>query len=443
MNRSNLHAYQQRAIDFIIQKRRCALWLDMGLGKTVSTLTAISDLTDACIIKRTLVIAPLRVCNAVWRQEAEKWGHLSHLKVNVATGTDKARRKALNAPGDVYVINRENICWLVQNCKGKWPFDAVVVDESSSFKSHATKRFRALRKAVPHSKVVVLLTGTPSPNGLMDLWSQTCLVDNGKTLGRGITEYRKRFFTPDYWGYSWDPKPGSHEKIKSLLRPMVLSMRGEDYIELPDRIEIIEKVILPEKILRQYKDFEKKLFMEHDGEEIEALSAAVLANKLLQFANGAIYTDDVGTWKGLHNAKMDVLAELIEENAGENIMVAYQYRHDLARLCNRFPEAVVMDKVGKTVEEWCAGKIKMLLVHPQSAGHGLNLQAGGSMLIWYGLTWSLEGYQQLVARLWRQGQERPVRVVHLVAEGTIDNRVLGVLRNKDAVQADLLRALRG
>ena len=443
MNRSNLHPYQTRAVDFICEKRRCALFLDMGLGKTVSTLTAISDLTSACIIKRTLVIAPLRVANSVWKQEARKWEHLSHLRVNIATGTDKQRRKALNAPGDVYVINRENVVWLIQNSKGKWPFQAVVVDESSSFKSHAAKRFKALKKAIPFSKVVVLLTGTPSPNGLHDLYSQMFLVDGGAALGRGITEYRKRFFNVDYWGYTWTPKAGSHEKVQELIRPMVLSMRGEDYIQLPERIDIVERIEMPAKVKKQYDKFEKDLFMEIDpGIEIEALSAAVLANKLLQFANGAIYNED-RTWNELHTAKLDALQEIIEENSGENIIVAYNYKHDLARLQKRFPHGVLMDKGGRMVEEWQKGSVPLMFSHPASCGHGLNLQQGGSLIIWFGLNWGLEYDQQLNARLWRQGQTRPVRVVRIVCRGTIDERVLKVLGQKDAVQADLLAALKG
>jgi len=445
MNRSDLHAYQNRAIDFICEQKKCGLFLDMGLGKTVATLTAVSDLIDACIIKKVLVIAPLRVCNSVWKQETKKWTHLWHLRINIATGTAGARTKALNTPGDVYVINRENVTWLMDMCKGRWPFDAVIIDESSSFKSHASKRFRALKKVAPITQIMVLLTGTPSPNGLLDLWSQIFLIDQGKALGRGITAYRQRFFTPDYWGYSWEPKPGSHEAIQDLIKPRVLSMQAEDYIEVPDRIDLVERVEMPEKVKKDYDKFERNLYIQFEDAEVEAVSAGVLANKLLQFANGTIYVDDdlLLNWKGLHDAKLTALDEIIEENPGENILIAYNYRHDLARLRRQFPEAVVLDKNPKTIDRWNAGEIRLLLAHPGSCGHGLNLQSGGSMLIFFSLNWNLEYDKQICARLHRQGQTQPVRVVRIISAGTIDERVLSVLDQKDAVQNDLLRALRG
>ena len=446
MNRSDLHNYQHKAIDFICSKRKGALWMFMGAGKSVITLTALSDLLSASIVRRVLIIAPLRVARSVWGPEAKKWDHLSHLKVAVAVGTAKERRDAIEVGAEVTVINKENVVWLVALCAEEkvWPFDAVVIDESSCVKNQNTKIFRSLSKVAPHTTILVELTGTPAPNSLMDVWSQMKLLDDGKALGRGITAFRQRFFSPDYWGYSWEIKPGSADKIHSLIAPMVLSMQGEDYIQLPDRIDLIEKVVLPDAVMKAYEDFEKELFMEfEDGQEVEAMSAAVMAGKLLQFANGAIYTDDKGAWKPLHSTKLDALSEIIDENRGENVLVAYNYKHDLARLRKRFPSAVVLDKDPKTIERWNAGEIPLLLCHPQSAGHGINLQHGGSLLIWFGLTWSLESYQQLCARLWRQGQERPVRVVHLVARETIDERVLGVLGQKDAVQNDLLKALRG
>ncbi len=442
MNRSNLHAYQNKAIDFIHNKKKCGLFLDMGLGKSCITLTAVSDFINACIIKKVLVTAPLRVCNSVWKQEGQKWDHLSHLRINIATGTAETRIKALNTPGDVYVINRENVTWLVDLYKGRWPFDCVIVDESSSFKSYASKRFRALKKVAPIVQIMVLLTGTPSPNGLLDLWSQIFLIDQGKALGRGITAYRQRFFTPDYWGYSWEPKPGSHKLIQNLIKPRVLSMQAKDYIDVPDRIDLIERVELSNKVKRDYDDFEKNLFLEFKDIEIEAISAAVLANKLLQFANGAIYTDEEHNWKEIHKVKLDALGEIIEENSGENILVAFNYHHDLARLSKRFPTAVILDKNPKTIDRWNSGKIKLLLAHPGSCGHGLNLQEGGSMLIFFSLNWNLEYDQQIIARLHRQGQKKPVRIVRIISVGTIDDKVLKVLKTKGCVQSDLLKALR-
>ena len=445
MNRSDLHPYQTRAVDFICDKRRCGLFLDMGLGKTVSTLTAISDLTDACIIKRTLIIAPLRVCNSVWAQEGMKWGHLHHLKISVATGSINERRTGLNTDADVFVINRENTQWLVNLCAQKkiWPFDCVVVDESSSFKNPSSKRFQALKKVLPRTSTMILLSGTPAPNSLIDLWSQIYLIDQGETLGKNITAFRRKYCEVDFWGHQWSVKEGYGDHIKDLIKPMCLSMAGEDYLELPDRIDITEKVVLPPAIQDQYKDFEKKLFMEHDGVEVEAMSAAVLANKLLQFSNGAIYIDEEHNWKEIHTAKLDALLEIIEENSGENILVPFNYHHDRERIMKRFPSAVLLDKNPKTIDRWNSGKIKMLICHPGSAGHGLNLQSGGSMIVWFGRNWGLEYDKQLNARLHRQGQEKPVRVVRIVCADTIDQRVLSVLSMKDAVQNDLLNALRG
>ena len=445
MNRSDLHNYQTRAIDFVTSKQRCGLFLDLGLGKTVITLTAINDMLNASIIKRVLIVGPLRVVRSVWPTEPKRWSHLEHLNVVVATGTAQQRKDAINSGADITAINRENVTWLVELCakKKKWPFDCIIVDESSSFKAVSSKRWKRLRKVTPLATVVVLLTGTPAPQSLMDLFAQMYLIDSGESLGRTITGYRQRFFTPDYFGYNWEIKPGSAEKIQELIKPLILSMQGSDYINLPERIDIIERIVLPAKVQKQYDDFSKELFLEFEDVELEAMSAAILANKLLQFSSGAIYVNDEHDWKVLHTCKLDALEELIEENPGENILLAYGYKHTLKRILARFPEAVVLDKDPATIDRWNAGGIKLLVAHPQSAAHGLNLQSGGSMLVWMDLPWSLEQYSQLCGRLWRQGQEKPVRVVHLVAEGTIDERVMDVLARKDSVQKDLLRALRG
>jgi len=442
-SRSDLHSYQLRAVDFIQQRKRCALWLDMGLGKSVTTLTAAADLLDGFAVSRVLVIAPLRVANSVWRQEAALWDHLRHLKVQVCTGTEKARLSALQSQADVYVINRENVPWLVAQYGKRWPFDCVVIDEASSFKNASSQRFKALRKTLPDTEYMILLTGTPSPNGLLDLWSQIYLIDFGNTLGRTMTAYKQRFFEQDYMGYKFTPRAGSAEKIHALLRPHVLSMSAADYLQLPDRIDLIERVTLPAAALQAYRDFEKTLLAElPDGEEVEAMSAAVLANKLLQFSNGAMYTDDLGNWSEIHDAKLEALADLIEQNPNENILLAYNYKTDLVRLQKRFPQARVLDKNPDTVRAWNDGEIELLLAHPASAGHGLNLQRGGSLIIWFGLNWSLELYQQFNARLHRQGQDKPVRVVHLIADDCIDERVMGVLSDKTAMQSALLQALK-
>lgn len=443
LSRNDLHGYQERACRFIVESRRCLLLLDMGLGKTVSTLTAVSDLLDSFMVSKVLVIAPLRVANSVWAQEREKWDHLKHLRINVCTGSAKTRMKALYLDADVYVINRENVPWLQELYGDKWPFDMVVVDESSSFKNPSSQRFKSLRKALPFAPYMVLLTGTPSPNGLHDVWAQCYLVDFGQSLGRTITQYRQRFFDQDYFGHKYVIRPDSAPKIHALMQPYTLSMQAEDYIDVPDRINLIETVELSEKALQAYDDFEKRLFMEIEpGTEIEAMNAAVLAGKLMQFANGAMYLDAVGNWSLVHDAKIDALRELVEQNENETMLIAYNFQSDLARLQAAFPDAVVLDKNSETIERWNRGEIKMLLAHPASAGHGLNLQKGGSLAVWFGLTWSLEYYQQFNARLHRQGQTKPVRIVHMVAKGTIDERVIQVLQNKDATQSTLIKALK-
>lgn len=443
LSRDDLHDYQTRAVDFVIERKRCMLALEMGLGKTTSTLTAISDLLDSFAVSKVLVIAPLRVANSVWKPETKQWAHLSHLRVSVATGPQKARMAALMTDADIYVINRENIPWLVETLGKKWPFDMVVIDESSSFKSASSKRFKALRKMLPFISHMVLLTGTPSPNGLLDMWAQMYLVDFGERLGRTMTAYKQRFFDPDFMGYKWSPKDGSADKIHALLQDRVIHMSAEDYLSLPDRIDLSQKVALSPAVSKAYSEFERTMFAElPDGEEIEAMSAAVLANKLLQYANGALYTNDSGAWAETHAAKLDALADIVEDNEGETILVAYNYQSDLARLKERFPQAVALDKEQSTIDRWNRGEIPMLLAHPASAGHGLNLQKGGALCVWFGLNWSLELYQQFNARLHRQGQTRPVRIVHLVAENTIDERVLSVLRDKNATQRALLDSLK-
>jgi len=443
LTRNNLHAYQRRAVSFIKDKRRCGLFLDMGLGKSASALTAISDLIDEFAIHKVLVVAPLRVANSVWEQEARKWAHLKHMRVSVCTGPQKARMVALHADADVFVINRENIPWLVEFLGEKWPFDTVIIDESSSFKNSSSKRFRALRRILPKTEYMVLLTGTPSPNGLLDIWSQVYLIDLGQALGRTMTAYKQRFFEADYMGYKLTPREGAADKIHGLIAPNVIHMSAEDYLELPKRIDLIERVDMPPDALKIYTDFEKTLIAElESGEEIEAMSAGVLANKLLQFANGGLYVDGSGNWSEVHGAKLDALDEIVEDNQNENLLVAYNYRFDLEQLQKRFPDAVVLDKKQETIDRWNRGEIKMLLAHPASAGHGLNLQDGGSLIVWFGLTWSLEYYQQFNARLHRQGQTKPVRVLHIVSNKTIDERVLTVLSSKDATQKQLLFALK-
>jgi SNF2 family DNA or RNA helicase len=441
--RDDLHAYQKRSVEFIKDRRRCGLFLSMGLGKSVSALTAASDLIEGFLVKKVLVIAPLRVANSVWAQEAKKWAHLNHLRISVCTGSEKRRMSALTLDADIHVINRENIVWLVDHLRDKWPFDMVIVDESSSFKNASTKRFKALRKILPQTYYMTLLTGTPSPNSLLDIWAQMYLIDFGQALGRTITGYKQRFFEQDYMGYNWTIRPEAAKTIQNLIAPSVIHMSAEDYLELPERIDIIEHVDMPPAAQAKYDDFERTLLAQlDDGEEVEAMTAAVLANKLLQFANGSLYTDESGSWSAIHTAKLDALKEIVEDNPNETVLVAYNYKFDLERLKESFPDAEVLDKRQDTIDRWNRGEIKILLAHPASAGHGLNLQDGGAFVVWFGLTWSLEYYQQFNARLHRQGQTRPVRVMHIVSRNTIDERVLQVLSMKDATQGKLLKALK-
>ena len=439
-----LHGYQERCVKHIINTKKNALWLDLGMGKTLSTLTAIADLADMFEIHKTLIIAPLRVANTTWHKELLNWEHTKHLKYRICTGSEKNRLSQLLLPADIYIINRENVKWLVDFYGQKWPFDNVVIDESSSFKSSKSQRFKALKKVYQYIERSTQLTGTPSPNGMMDVWAQIALLDGGERLGRNMTQYKQRYFEADYMGYKYELKQGAQENIQDKISDLIVSMKAEDYLQLPDRIDLIEEVILKPAQLKRYKDFENELVLEVDeqDENVLAANAAVLAGKLLQFANGSIYLDDTGKSELLHTEKLDALAQLVEDNPDENMLVAYNFKFDLEQLKAKFPQAVVLSKSGIEVDQWNNGEIKMLLAHPASASFGLNLQHGGSMIVWYGLSWSLEYYQQFNGRLHRQGQEKPVRIVHIVAKGTIDERVLKILGEKDAVQDKLLTALK-
>ena len=439
-DRGDLHGYQHHAVDFIRTRGDCALFLDMGLGKTISTLTAVSDFLDDFAVSRVLIVAPLRVANTVWAQEALKWTHTKHLDIAVCTGSAENRKAIISSDPDVMVINRENIAWLVTIEPWKW--DMIVIDESSSFKSAESKRFKALKKVVKHIKKTVLLTGTPAPNGQMDLWSQMYLIDQGARLCRTITNFRNLYFQPSgYMGYKYELRDGSEDKINDKIKDVCLSMSADDYLELPDRMDIIERVQMPDEVMRDYKDFERQFFMELQEGTIEAVSAAVMAGKLLQMSNGAVY-DGEGKAHVIHDAKIDALKEMVEDNPTENLLVAYNYKHDLWRLLKAFPDAVQLDKKGEALDRWNRGKIKMLLAHPASAGHGLNAQHGGSVVVWFGLNWSLELYQQFNARLHRQGQEKPVKVFHIICEDTIDWTVKAAIDAKAKTQSDLLEFIK-
>jgi len=411
----------------------------------VITLSAIVELMyDRFDVARVLVIAPKLVAETVWAEEAAKWDHTRHLRISKVLGSAQERVAALRRPADIYVINRENVPWLVERVGAKWPFDMVVVDELSSFKSPKTKRFRALRRVRPLIKRIVGLTGTPAPNGLIDLWSQIYLLDQGERLGKTLTSYRDRFFKPGrrngHIVYEWIPKPGAEERIYELLSDLCVSMSAEDWLELPERVDVEVPVVLDAEAMMKYKQLEKDLLLPLEGDVVTADTAGVLTNKLLQLANGAVYDTARGVHE-IHDAKLDALEELIEQAQGKPLLVFYAYQHDLERIKRRFPWAATMDEPG-VVERWNRREVPLLLAHPASAGHGLNLQEGGNHIVWFGLTWSLELYEQANARLHRQGQTERVIVHHLVAKGTVDENVMGALARKEATQDALLEAVK-
>lgn len=437
--------YQQFAKDKIINNPAIALMLDMGMGKTAITLSAIADLMyDRFDIKKVLVIAPLRVAQTTWLDEISKWVDTNFLRVSTCTGSLQDRIAGLETPADIYTINRENVQWLVGYYGRKWPFDMIVIDESSSFKNPAAKRFRALRKVRPLAKRIIELTGTPRPRGLMDLWSQIYLLDCGKRLGKTIGSYRDIYFNPGkrdgHIIYDWVPKTGAEEKIYNQISDICMSLKSDDYIKLPPVIFNEIKVNLPDQAMTKYKKLEKDFVLELADKEINAGSVAVLTNKLLQIANGAVY-DEAGQTVIIHDAKIEALEEIIDCNADKNIMVFYYFKHDLKRLKMAFPESRALSTV-EDIHAWNDGKIKIALVHPASAGHGLNLQQGGSIAVWFSLTWNLELYQQANKRLHRPGQKSTVVINLLIAKGTKDEDVLKALSLKDKGQEYMLESIK-
>lgn len=415
------------------------------VSKTISTLTAIDDLIyDYYDIQRVLVIAPKRVAETTWTDETQEWDHTKGLRLSVVIGSQKKRVDALNADADIYVINRENVVWLVEYYGRHWPFDMVVIDEASSFKNHQAKRFKALKKVRPLVKRIVELTGTPAPNGLLDLWAQMYLLDRGERLERSITRYRDRYFDPDkrdgHIVYSWKLKPGASDEIYSRIGDVCVSMKSSDYLTLPPAMMNVVPVKLQPVAMKKYNELEKELVLSIDETDIVANTAASLSGKLLQMANGAVY-DENKEVVHIHDEKLDALEEIIDCNAGKSVMVFYYFKHDLARLKERFPNAKELD-TADDIHDWNAGKIPLLLVHPASAGHGLNLQHGGHIVVWFGLTWSLELYQQANKRLHRPGQSEPVMIHHLVARGTIDEDVMRALKDKSVGQDTMMDAVK-
>jgi len=444
------HNYQTYATRYIEEHPISAVLLDMGLGKTSITLTALNNLLfDSFEAHRILVIAPLRVARDTWTAEADKWDHLQNLICSVAVGTEAERHAALMKPADIYIINRENVLWLIEDSKLPFHYDTVVVDELSSFKNYQAKRFRALMKVRPRVKRIIGLTGTPSSNGLMDLWAEFRLLDMGARLGRFISHYRLEYFQPDKRNgqviFSYKPLPGAEQRIYDKISDITISMRSTDLLKMPQLVNSEYTVRLSNEERKRYDGLKQDLVLQLQGSEITAANAAALTGKLCQMANGAIYTDDGGI-VNLHDRKLDALEDIIEAAGGKPLLVAYWFKHDLVRITERLKKIhVPFSKLdsSESIKCWNDGELPVALIHPASAGHGLNLQSGGSCIVWFGLTWSLELYQQTNARLWRQGQSAETVVVqHIVTKGTIDERILKVLSKKDSTQAALIDAVK-
>lgn len=442
------HDYQAFSINKILDQPEAGLFLDMGMGKTVSTLTAITELMhDYFDVQKVLIIAPLRVANFTWPDEIAKWQHTRYLTHSKILGTVKQRTDAIKADADIYIINRENIVWLVNYFKAKeWPFDMVVIDELSSFKSTSAKRFRALRKVRPFMKRVVGLTGTPAPNGLIDLWPQLYLLDQGERLGTTVTGYRSRYFVAGagdpsrHIVFEWIPKKEAEENIYEKISDICVSMKSADHLIMPDRVNHTVEIVLPAAARKKYDQLEKDLLLPFVEGDVVADNAAVLSNKLLQLANGAIYDEDQQVHL-VHDEKLNRLEEIIEMSNGKPVLVFYAYKHDLSRLQERFKDATKLE-TDADFKKWNKGEIPILLTHPASAGHGLNMQDGGSTIVWFGLTWSLELYQQANARLHRQGQKERVDIHHLIVKDSVDEKVILALEGKSEGQDALMEAVK-
>ena len=438
------HEYQSYATEFILSHPISAVFLEMGLGKSVITLSAIFDLClDSFLVCKVLVIAPLRVARDTWPAEINKWDHLKGLSYSVAVGTEKERIDALKKQSTLYIINRENVDWLVHKSGIPFHFDMVVIDELSSFKSYGAKRFKSLLKVRPSVKRIVGLTGTPSSNGLMDLWAEFRILDLGQRLGRYISHYRNTYFKPEKRNaqiiFSYKPLPDAEEENYKQISDITISMKSTDYLKMPEYVSNEVFVTLSEKEWKVYSDFKEDMLANLGDEEIDAVNAAVLSGKLLQMANGAVY-DSENKAHVIHDKKLDALEDLIEGANGKPVLVAYWFKHDLERIKNRFPVRKIQSS--KDIKDWNDGKIPIAVIHPASAGHGLNLQSGGSTLIWFGLTWSLELYQQTNARLYRQGQKDTVIVHHIITKNTIDEDVLLALTKKEKTQDALIDAVK-
>lgn len=450
----NLHSYQRFGVQHILKNEAAGLFLDMGLGKTVTTLTAIRELIYGLEVDRVLVVGPKRVVESVWTQEALKWQHTAGLSFSLIAGNPKQRKKALEATADVYLVSRDNVAWLCDQYGGSFlPFDMLVLDELSSFKNHQSQRFKALKRVRKSIGRVVGLTGTPAPNGLIDLWAQVYLLDGGERLGHSIGRYREAYFRPDKQNggivYSYKLKDASvTDRIYKAIGDVCISMKAEDFLDMPEKLIIDQRLVFEADLAQKYKDFEREqvlnLLSELGEKEISVATAAALSNKLLQYANGAVY-DETKAVHEVHEMKLEALEEIREAANGRPLLVAVAFRHDAARILKRFGKKIdarVLDGQ-KDIDDWNAGRVDMLILHPASGGHGLNIQHGGNYVVWFGLNWSLELYKQLIARLWRQGQKaKQVFIYRLIAAGTIDERVVNSLAEKDGTEAELLGAVK-
>ncbi len=450
LSRKSLHAYQKYSVNFIEEHPVSAIFLDCGLGKTIITLTALNDLLfDSFEAHRILVIAPLRVASLSWPNEFSKWSHLCTLTYSVAVGSVTERKAALSLRADIYIINRENVQWLIEESGFPFDFDTVVIDELSSFKNHQAKRFRTLMRVRPKVRRIVGLTGTPTGNGLMDLWAEFRLLDMGARLGRFISHYRLEYFQPDKRNgqviFSYKPLPGAEQRIYDKISDITISMRSTDHLKMPELISSEYAVRLSDDERERYDEMKRDLVLQLPDGEITVSNAATLSNKLSQMANGAVYGDDEAVVP-IHDRKLDALEDIVEAAGGKPLLIAYWFKHDLTRISERLHRLHVpfakLDSA-ESIRRWNKGELPVALIHPASAGHGLNLQNGGSAIVWFGLTWSLELYQQTNARLWRQGQNAETVVVqHIVAKGTIDERVMKALRDKDVAQSALIDAVK-
>lgn len=441
--------YQQYAINHILDHEASGLFLDMGMGKTVSSLTAIDDLLFLGEATKVLVIAPKRVAEDTWSTEVDKWDHLKHLRISKILGTPKKRLEAAESDADIYVTNRENVEWLVDNYFKNWKWDTLIIDELSSFKSSKAKRFRALKKVRPYFKRIVGLTGTPAPNSLIDLWPQLYLLDGGERLGKTITGYRERYFVPgdrnQFVVFNYNLREGAEEAIHNKISDICVSMKADDYLDMPERIDNIVRIDMPKKALKEYEELEKELIIQLDDEDISASNSAVLTGKLLQMCNGAIYADETKEVIEVHDEKLNALMDIIEAANGKTVLIFYSFKHDLIRIKEFLKKNKIKGQElggSEDIKKWNDGEIPVLLLHPASAGHGLNLQYGGNIIVWFGLTWSLELYQQACARLYRQGQKESVVIHHIIARSTVDEDVMKALQGKEINQNLLLEAVK-